>query len=104
MVGFAKMGAYEDRSHYYDGIGEATIFVEREARGQGAGRALLSALVEAARGRGLHKLTAKIFSRNAGSIGLFEACGFRVVGTHQRHGNLDGEWLDVVLVERSLEP
>jgi phosphinothricin acetyltransferase len=30
--------------------------------------------------------------------------GFRVVGTHERHGKLDGEWRDVILVERSLEP
>ena len=50
----------------------------------------------------MHKLTAKIFARNAASISLFESCGFRVVGTHLRHGELEGEWLDVVVVERSL--
>ena len=41
-------------------------------------------------------------AQNAGSIALFEACDFRVVGTHHRHGELEGEWLDVVVLERSL--
>ncbi|MDP9188821.1 MAG: GNAT family N-acetyltransferase [Actinomycetota bacterium] len=102
VLGFAKAAPYEDRSRYYDGIGEATIFVEREARGERIGGALLAALADSARARGLHKLTAKIFASNAASVRLFEACGFRVVGTHLRHGELDGDWRDVVLVERSL--
>ncbi|HEX2360115.1 MAG TPA: GNAT family N-acetyltransferase [Solirubrobacterales bacterium] len=102
VIGFAKAGPYEDRSHYYEGIGEATIFVERDHREHGAGRALLEALVEAARRRGLHKLTAKIIAGNGASIRLFESSGFRIVGTHERHGQLEGEWLDVVVLERSL--
>jgi L-amino acid N-acyltransferase YncA len=76
--------------------------VERDSRGQGIGRPLLDALVESARTRGLHKLTAKVFAINARSIALFESAGFRTVGTHLRHGRLDGDWLDVVLLERSL--
>jgi RimJ/RimL family protein N-acetyltransferase len=33
---------------------------------------------------------------------LLARCGFRVVGRHERHGRLDGEWRDVMLVERHL--
>ncbi len=102
VTGFGKVGPYDDASHYYRDIGEATIYVERESRRQGTGRALLEALAAAARGRGLHKLTAKVMAGNAASIALFEGCGFRVVGTHHRHGELEGEWLDVVVLERSL--
>ena len=100
--GFAKVGPYEDRSHYYDGVGEATIFVERGARGTGVGRGLLDALTAAAAERGFHKLTAKVIADNAPSLRLFAACGFRTVGTHCRHGRLEGEWKDVVVLERSL--
>jgi L-amino acid N-acyltransferase YncA len=102
VVGFAKAGSYDDHAHYYDGIGEATIFIDRAHRGRGIGRALLEALVQSARERGLYKLTAKVMAINEGSLKLFEQCGFRRVGTHLRHGQLDGEWLDVVIVERSL--
>lgn len=101
VTGFARAGSYSGY-HYYDGIGEATVFVERGARGQGVGRALLTALVDAASERGLYKLTAKIFAANAASLALFGSCGFRTVGTHEHHGELEGAWLDVVLVERSL--
>ncbi len=102
VIGFAKADPYEDRSHYYEGIGEATIYVTREARRTGAGAALLASLVEAAKERGLHKLTAKVFAANEGSLAMFEKGGFRAVGTHERHGTLDDEWLDVVVLERSL--
>jgi len=100
--GFAKVGSYDDRSHYYEGVGEATIFVERGARGRGVGRALLNALAVAAAERGFHKLTAKVMADNEPSLRLFAACGFRTVGTHHRHGRLEGEWKDVVVLERSL--
>lgn len=103
VIGFAKADPYEDRSHYYDGVGEATVYVAREARRSGAGAALLAALAEAARERGLHKLTAKVFAGNEASLKLFEGAGFRTVGTHIRHGQLDGEWLDVGVLERSLD-
>jgi L-amino acid N-acyltransferase YncA len=102
VLGFAKINPYEDRSSYYDGIAEATIYVERSARGEGIGSALLNGLAEAAEGRGLHKLTAKVFAENEASLALCEACGFRRVGTHHRHGRLDGVWRDVVVLERSL--
>jgi phosphinothricin acetyltransferase len=48
------------------------------------------------------RLLGKLFEDNAASAGLVRRCGFRVVGTHLRHGQLEGEWRDVILVERVL--
>jgi L-amino acid N-acyltransferase YncA len=42
----------------------------------------------------------RIFPANAGSQALCRACGFREVGTYEKHAQLDGSWLDVVIVER----
>ena len=84
------------------GIGEATLYVDRGRRREGIGRELLEAVCKAAGGRHFHKLTAKVFAGNDPSLALFEACGFRRVGVHERHASLDGEWKDVVLLERSL--
>jgi len=53
----------------------------------------------AAEERGYYKLIGKIFPSNAASIALVTACGWREVGVHRRHGRLDGEWKDVVVVE-----
>lgn len=104
VIGFAKAGRYDDHSHYYEGVGEATVYIAREARGSGHGAVLLEALVDAATARGLHKLTAKVFAANEASLKLFAGGGFRTVGVHERHGRLDGDWLDVVLLERELDP
>ncbi len=72
------------------------------ARGQGVGRALLEALSAAAERDGFYKLTSRIFPSNAASRAVHRAAGFDEVGIQRRHGRLDGEWRDCVLVERLL--
>jgi RimJ/RimL family protein N-acetyltransferase len=44
----------------------------------------------------------KIFTSNVPSIELIKRCGYREVGVHLRHGRLDGEWKDVLVVEQLL--
>jgi phosphinothricin acetyltransferase len=52
MIAFVKVGPYGDASHYYAGVGETTLYVDRDARRSGAGRALMEAVVGAAESRG----------------------------------------------------
>jgi L-amino acid N-acyltransferase YncA len=101
VTGWAAASEYSDRE-VYAGVAECSVYVAPEARGRGVGTALLEALAEEAERRGLYKLTGKLFTSNEASMRLVQRGGFRVVGTHQRHGRLDGEWRDVILVERSL--
>ena len=101
VVGFARVSPYSDRC-VYEGVGEHGVYVARAARGTGIGRMLLADLCAAAERAGLYKLTARIFTDNAASLAVHRAAGFREVGVQQRHGRLDGEWKDVVLVERLL--
>jgi L-amino acid N-acyltransferase YncA len=103
-VAWAKATPYADRHHYYDGVREATLYVERGARRTGIGRELLAALADAAAEEGAHKLVGKIFTSNEPSIALVRGLGWREVGTHLRHGTLDGEWRDVLVVEKLLDP
>jgi L-amino acid N-acyltransferase YncA len=102
IAGWASVGPYDDAHEYYAGVGEATLYVARAARGAGIGRSLLNALAEEAERRGYYKLVGKIFTSNEPSVALVRSCGWRQVGVHLRHGRLDGEWKDVVLVERLL--
>jgi phosphinothricin acetyltransferase len=76
--------------------------VSRDARGTGAGRAALEGLFRAYEERGFWKLVSRIFPENVASITLHEQVGFRVVGTYRRHGTLDGQWKDCVIVEKLL--
>src|SRR5262249_25833236 len=102
VVAWASVGAYRTRP-CYGGIGEHSVYVDRDARGQGAGRAALAALCQACRERGFWKLVSRIFPENASSLALHERAGFRVVGVYRRHGKLDGEWRDCVIVEKLLD-
>jgi L-amino acid N-acyltransferase YncA len=102
LVAWAKAGPYADRHPYYEGVREATLYVDREARRSGIGRELLAALADAATEEGAHKLVGKIFTSNEPSIALVKGLGWREVGTHLRHGTLDGEWKDVLVVEKLL--
>jgi L-amino acid N-acyltransferase YncA len=99
LLGWAGLSSYRPRD-CYAGIAEFSIYLDRSARGRGLGRQLLSALIDVARERGYWKLVSRIFPFNTGSRALCRACGFREVGTYEKHGRLDGEWRDVVIVER----
>lgn len=101
VVGFARVAPYSPRPAYAT-VGEHAVYVAREARGLGVGRQLLDELVRAAERAGMHKLSSRVFTDNAASRAVHRAAGFEEVGIQRRHARLDGQWRDVVLVERLL--
>jgi L-amino acid N-acyltransferase YncA len=101
VVGFARASAYSDRC-VYSGVGEHAVYVAADARGLGLGRQLLEALADECERRGYYKLTSRVFSDNLASLAAHRAAGFQEVGVQRRHGRLEGEWKDCVLVERLL--
>ncbi|WP_407543415.1 arsinothricin resistance N-acetyltransferase ArsN1 (plasmid) [Deinococcus radiomollis] len=99
VIAFASTSSYRARE-CYAGIAEFSVYVERSARGSGAGRTVLLSLIEAARTAGYWKLLSRVFPENIASLRLLGSCGFREVGRYEKHGQLDGLWRDVVIVER----
>ena len=102
VVAWAGAGAYRARPAYA-GVAEHSVYVARAARGSGAGRVALDGLCRAYAERGFWKIVSRIFPENTGSLRLHERCGFRVVGVYRRHGKLDGQWRDCVIVEKLLD-
>ncbi|HET7081279.1 MAG TPA: arsinothricin resistance N-acetyltransferase ArsN1 family A [Chloroflexia bacterium] len=101
IIAFASTSTYRPRE-CYAGIAEYSVYVARAARGQGAGRKALEALIAAAEAAGFWKLVSRIFVENETSLALMHRLGFREVGRYEKHGKLDGVWRDVVIVERLL--
>jgi L-amino acid N-acyltransferase YncA len=97
-VGYAVAHPYADRC-CYAGIGEYSVYVARSHRGRGVGRVAMEALIAASRDAGLWKLLSRIFPQNTASRALMASLGFREVGVHEKHGKLDGAWMDTVIVE-----
>jgi L-amino acid N-acyltransferase YncA len=101
VAGWARLTPYSPRA-CYSGIAEGSVYVRASRRGHGLGRALAGALTEEAERAGLHKIVGKLFADNEASRRLVARHGFREVGVHLRHGQIDGDWRDVVLVEKLL--
>ena len=101
VVGWARVVRFSGRG-VYAGVGEYTIYLDPEARGRGVGQALMDALAREAEAAGYWKLVGLLFTSNGASIALAHRAGFEDVGVHRRHGRLDGEWKDVLVVEQLL--
>jgi phosphinothricin acetyltransferase len=101
VAGWVAASVYRPRE-CYAGIAEFSVYVAGAARGRGVGDALMAAFLPACQVAGLWKLVSRIFPENAASRALCARHGFREVGVYRRHARLDGEWKDVVIVERLL--
>jgi len=99
VIAFASTSIYRPRE-CYAGIAEFSVYVAREARGRGAARLAMEALLRAAEAAGFWKLVSRVFVENTASRALLRARGFREVGVYEKHARLDGVWRDVVIVER----
>jgi L-amino acid N-acyltransferase YncA len=84
----------------YAGVAEVSVYIAAVARGKGVGKSLLNALVSESEKQGLWTLQAGIFPENKASIRLHEGNGFRIVGTRERIGKMNGAWRDTILLER----
>jgi L-amino acid N-acyltransferase YncA len=98
-AGWAALAPVSSRCVYV-GVAEVSVYVAAGARGRGVGTALLSALVASSEAGGVWTLEAGILPENEASVRMHERCGFRVVGRRERLGRMDGEWRDVLLLER----
>ena len=102
VVGWAALSAVSGRD-CYRGVAEHSIYVAERARGLGAGRQLLGALIASSEAGGFWTLQSGVFPENEASLALHTTLGFRVVGVRERLGRLHGVWRDVVLLERRSE-
>ena len=99
VLGWAALTPVSGRC-VYAGVGEVSVYVKASARGKGIGRMLLQALVTRSEANGFWTLQAGIFPENKGSIAIHEKAGFRIIGTREKIGKMNGWWRDTVLLER----
>lgn len=101
VIAFASTSTYRARD-CYAGVAEFSVYVERAARGTGAGQAAMQALIPAAKQAGFWKLLSRVFPENTASLALLRSVGFRKIGIYEKHAQLEGRWRDVVIVEKLL--
>ena len=102
VLGYAYAGNWRPRLAYRFSV-EDSIYIDKDAVGQGVGKALLPVLIDRCTALGKRQMVAVIGdSAQAPSIRLHAACGFEMVGTLANIGFKFGRWLDSVLMQRPL--
>ena len=99
VLGWAALSPVSSRP-VYRGVAEVSIYVAEAARAYGVAAKLMARLIVESEANGIWTLQAGIFPENAASIKLHTNAGFRIVGTRSRLGCMNGQWRDVVLLER----
>jgi L-amino acid N-acyltransferase len=101
LAGFASYGKFRDRPAYKYTV-EHSIYMDTRYRGQGHGRVLLEAIVDAATRQNYHVLVGGVDALNTGSIRFHEKQGFTHCGTIAQAGFKFGRWLDLAFYQKIL--
>lgn len=99
VLGWAALSPVSGRC-VYAGVAEVSLYVSEGARGKGIGRLLLEALITESEKNDYWTLQAGIFPENTASIRLHQQAGFRIIGTRERVGKMNGVWRDSLMLER----
>ncbi|MCX5618837.1 GNAT family N-acetyltransferase [Bombella pollinis] len=100
--GYATFGPWRAWDGYKYTV-EHSVYVHKAAQRKGVGKALMHALMGAARERGYHVMIAGIESGNVGSLRLHEQLGFQKVGECPQVGCKFGRWLDLTFMQVTFE-
>ncbi len=101
VQGWASINVFNSRC-CYSGVGDLSIYIQRDMRGKGLGKLLLGYLVETAKKNEFHKLILSTFDFNKAGKRLYESLDFREVGTYYEQGILDGKFVNVTIMEKIL--
>jgi phosphinothricin acetyltransferase len=102
IKGYAYASPFRPRTGYRWAV-EDSVYVEPNLHGRGLGRQMLHALIARIEAAGIRQVVAVIGdSNNHGSIALHRACGFHDAGVFRDVGYKFGRWLDIVLMQLTL--
>lgn len=102
VLGFAYASPFRLRAAYRY-TAEDSVYIAPDAIGKGVGRALVSTVLDHCQALGLRQIVAVIGdSHNAASIGLHAALGFDRIGVATGFGFKKGRWVDLVLMQKTL--
>ena len=102
VVAYASLGRWSDKQAY-EIAAEFSLYVERENRGRGIGRALAEHLLEEAKKTTLYTIISRVTADNTVSIRLHEQLGFTKIGVMRRCGRKFGGILDVLFLQKVLK-
>jgi len=100
VIGWARLLPWKQRG--FDVV-ECLVYVDPVHHGKGIGAALLTELIREARGLGYRTIVASIARDNRAGLALYSRQGFEMVGTIRNAAHKFDRWMDITLVQKSLE-
>lgn len=101
VLGFGSYGPFRPHEGFKFSV-EHSLYVSKEARGQGAGKLLLQHLISHAKNANMHVMVGGISADNAVSIALHEKFGFTQQALLPQVGRKFGKWLDLLFMTKQL--
>jgi L-amino acid N-acyltransferase YncA len=101
LLGFATYAQFRSGAGYARSM-EHSVILAPQARGRGAGRALMAAVEAHARAAGAHQMIAGVSAENPDGRAFHEALGYRLIATIPQAGWKFGRYLDLWLLQKFL--
>lgn len=102
VLGYASYGDWRPWDGYRHTV-EHSVYIHKNARGNGAGAALMQEIIHLATVQGKHVMVAGIESGNEASIALHKKLGFSETGRMSEVGCKFGRWLDLTFLQLHLD-
>ena len=102
VVGWCALKPVSKREGF-KGVAEVSIYFDNEYQGKGLGSILLKKIILDSEDHGFWTLQTNIFPENEIAIKSHQKNGFRIVGVRKKIGKLNGEWKDLVMMEKRSE-
>ena len=102
ILGWGILKKYSNREGYAKAA-ETSVYIDSDHRAKGCGRAMKAHLMAEAKRKGYKHLVAKIWANNQTSIQYNLKFGYSIVGTQNQIGFVNGEWIDVVIMQYVFE-
>ena len=102
VLGYAYAGRAFERAAYAWNA-EISCYLDVSVRGRGVGRRLYAAIEAILTAQGCRKVFAVVTSANAPSVAFHEALGYRRTAVFPQVGFKQGQWYDVIWLEKALQ-
>ena len=102
IVGFQNVEPFADYTHAFDHVGVIGTYVDLSRRRQGIASQLFRATIAAAPAKGYGKFFAFVRADNLPALFTYLRHGFRAIGNARDHAQIDGRFVDEILIERLL--
>ncbi|MDW2980914.1 GNAT family N-acetyltransferase [Rhodanobacter sp. KK11] len=103
VLAYAYAGRFRERAAY-DWIAETSIYVRADAQRRGIARRLYGVLLDVMRLQGLTQAVGVITLPGTTSVAMHEAMGFAPAGVWRQCGYKLGQWWDVGVWQKELQP